>query len=71
MALEAGLTEAEGEIVTGLFLQATNDEEWLNADALKEMMRCAFPSFLLALVCALHAGYVQMAPYAGGVSVAT
>ncbi len=39
MALQAGLTEVEGQVVMELFLLATDNEEWLNADALKEMMR--------------------------------
>lgn len=54
MALEAGLTEVEGQVVMQLFLLATDNEKWLNADSLKEMMRCAYclrsPSFLHALI---------------------
>ena len=55
MALAAGLTEVEGQVVMALFLLATDNEEWLNGDALKEMMRCAFclrfPRSLHALTC--------------------
>lgn len=39
VAIEAGLTDVEGQVVMELFLLATDNEEWLNADALKEMMR--------------------------------
>lgn len=45
IAMQAGLTEVEGRVIMELFLQATGNEEWLNADALKEMMRCAPPGF--------------------------
>ena len=41
--MKAGLTEAEGQVVIDLFLLATDNEEWLHADGLKEMMRCALP----------------------------
>ena len=39
LAMQAGLTDVEGQVVMELFLLATDNEEWLNADSLKEMMR--------------------------------
>ena len=44
LALRAGLSEAESEVVTELFAQAANNEDWLHVDGLKEMMRCALPA---------------------------
>ena len=42
-AVAAGLSSFEGNVVIDLFMLASDNEEWLHADGLKEMMRCTLP----------------------------